>query len=174
MSSFNKENLIEDLDEYLGDELDELKAKRPKIDEQIQDFHDNKLDTFLEWCKNKKILIDCDKVKVVSSQTSHNYGMIALKDINQDEILCRIPKSAVLEPRTTQINELLVKSNKIISYKLIVIFSLDSKSLKSKSNWSKLIISLMFELNNSISKWREYLDCFPNNDMFDLPMYWEM
>lgn len=122
-SLFNKENLIEDLDEDLGAELNEIKAKRAKIDEQVEYVHDQRLDSFLEWCRNKQIIIDFDKVNVVSSQTSHNYGMIAIKDINEDEILCRIPKSAILEPNTTEINELLVKSNASLNYKIIVIFS---------------------------------------------------
>lgn len=102
--------MIEDLDEDLGDEFDEIKAKRPKIDEPSQDVHDKKLDAFLEWCKTKDVFIDYSKVKIVCRETSHNYGMIAVKDINKDEILSRIPKSAILEPSTTQINELLSKS----------------------------------------------------------------
>lgn len=110
-SLLNKENLIEDLDEDLGDELQEIKAKRAKVDEQIEDFHDKRLDAFLDWCKNNRIFIDYEKVKIVSRGTSHNYGMIAIKDINKDEILSRIPKSVILDPNTTQINEILAKSN---------------------------------------------------------------
>ncbi len=48
----------------------------------------------------------------------------------------------------------------------------DSKSLKSDSNWSKLILSIMSELNDPNSKWSAYLKLFPNYDMLDLPIFW--
>ena len=50
---------------------------------------------------------------------------------------------------------------------------IDKDSLKSESNWAKLVISLMFECNNENSKWKPYLDLFPDYNLLDLPMFWE-
>jgi hypothetical protein len=36
--------------------------------------------------------------------------MIAIKHIKEDEVLARIPKTALLEPNTTEIKELILKS----------------------------------------------------------------
>ena len=44
--------------------------------------------------------------------------------------------------------------------------------MDSESNWSKLIISLMYECNNPESKWSAYLSLFPDYEQLDLPMFW--
>ena len=115
------------------------------------------LKIFLYWCISNGIEIDYEKVKITRESTSHNYGMVAVKNLKPNEILARIPKSALLEPSTTSISEL-IKANK--------------DQLKSESNWSKLIISIMHECSNPSSKWSAYLNLFPNYEHLDLPMYW--
>ena len=84
--------------------------------------------------------------------------MIAIEDIGEDEVLATIPKSILLEPKNTKINELIQKS---------------ADELKSESNWSKLTISLMHECSNPTSKWAPYLNIFPNYENLDLPMFWD-
>ena len=54
-------------------------------------------------------------MKITKHATSHNYGMIALVDIDEDAILARIPKTALLEPNTTKIKELISISKQHIS-----------------------------------------------------------
>jgi hypothetical protein len=49
-------------------------------------------------------------VKLSKNQSSHNIGMIAVDDIEIDEVLTRIPKKSILEPNTTEISELISKS----------------------------------------------------------------
>lgn len=39
--------------------------------------------------------------------------MVAVEDIEADEVLTRIPKSSCLEPRTTEIRELIAKSRSL-------------------------------------------------------------
>lgn len=65
---------------------------------------------FLAWCESSGILIDKEKVKITRMGTSHNYGMVAIKDLDADEVLTRISKSSILEPNTTKIKELIEKS----------------------------------------------------------------
>ena len=84
--------------------------------------------------------------------------MMAVQDIRAKQVLARIPKKLLLQPNTTDISEL-IKNN--------------SKELKSDSNWSKLIVSLMHECANPNSKWAPYLNVFPDYNSLDLPMFWE-
>lgn len=81
--------------------------KRHKTDCEI----DSDLESFLSWCKSSGIIIDDEKVKITRMSTSHNYGMVAVKDIEANQVLAKISKSAVLEPGTTKIKDLLKKSN---------------------------------------------------------------
>ena len=106
-------DIVEDLEEDMN--LGQLQAKRPKIDEQNEVLHDKKLDAFLNWCKERGVFIDYDKVKITSRGTSNNYGMIAVKEIQTDEILSRIPKTAILNPFTTQIKDLIVNSTNFVN-----------------------------------------------------------
>lgn len=105
--------------------------------------------------------------------------MVAIDDIKTDEILSRIPKSALLEPNTTALKEIIYQSTSILKFLFIQINMLNNfmhkggNKLKSKSNWSKLIVSIMHELSIPNSKWQPYLDLFPNYDYLDLPMFWE-
>lgn len=66
---------------------------------------------FLSWCESSGVIIDKEKVKITKMGTYHNYGMVAIKDLEADEVLTRIAKSSVLEPNTTKIKELIEKSN---------------------------------------------------------------
>ena len=72
-----------------------------------EDSDDDGLVNFLNWCKSCGIIIDEQKVKITRIGTTHNYGMIAIKDLEANEVLVRISKSAVLEPRNTQIKDLI-------------------------------------------------------------------
>ncbi len=145
MEKINANRKIDDVD---FDESDQVK--------RLKNDHAD-LKVFLDWCISNEILIDFQKVKITKEATSHNYGMVEVKNLKSNEILARIPKSALLEPSTTNISEL-IRTNK--------------ENLKSESNWSKLIISIMHECSNPNSKWSAYLNLFPNYDHLDLPMYW--
>ena len=94
--------------------------KRLKKDEDP----DSKASEFLEWCHSMGIFIDQSKVKITKNATSHNYGMIAVKNINEDEVLARIPKTALLEPNTTAIKQLIGESkvSKMIRITIRIVF----------------------------------------------------
>jgi len=133
-----------------NDDLETITAKRVKFD-------DVQLENFTDWCSDNKIVIDFQKVSIGKIGSRHNYGMVALTDLDANQILARIPKSAILEPGTCGLKDFI---------------KLNSKDLKTESNWSKLIISIMYEMNNPQSNWAPYLKLFPNYDLLDLPMFW--
>lgn len=82
--------------------------------------------------------------------------MIAKTDINENTCLVKIPRTCLLSLDNTSFNKLVGKNE-----------------LKSESNWAKLVIALMFELDNDDnSKWAPYLKVFPNYNDLDLPMFW--
>lgn len=90
----------------------ERTLKRLKNDE------DTDLAEFLAWCSASGIVIDTEKVKITSKETSHNYGMVAIKNLEPGEILVRISKTAVLEPNTSKVKELIKQSN--VLYQFII------------------------------------------------------
>ena len=92
----------------MSDKKEESSVKRLKRDEH--DETDLDVKEFIEWCNKMTMFIDFNKVKITRNSTSHHFGMIAVADINKDEILAKIPKKSILEPNTTDIKELLMKS----------------------------------------------------------------
>ncbi len=85
---------------------DEPQQKRQKTDSEIE----TELESFLSWCKSSGIIINEDSVKISRMGMSHNYGMVAIKDIEAHSVLAQISRKAVLEPGTTNIKDLLKKS----------------------------------------------------------------
>jgi hypothetical protein len=53
-------------------------------------------------------------VALTGKQTSHNYGMIAVADIEANERLATIPKCALLYPANSTISELIEQRKKMI------------------------------------------------------------
>ena len=47
-----------------------------------------------------------------------------------------------------------------------------SAHLKTNSGWVPLILAVMYEYTNPDSKWRPYLDLFPDYAELDPPMFW--
>jgi hypothetical protein len=83
--------------------------------------------------------------------------MIAITNIEENTCLVKIPKECLLYLRNTNL-----------------IKSINIKDLKSESNWARLVIALMYELDNgSKSKWAPYLTTFPNYNHLDLPIFWQ-
>jgi hypothetical protein len=103
------------------------------------DQSDEKLNKFLNFCKLSNIEIDYNKVcllisllspslvsqflliisllslkvQITKQSTSHNYGMVAICDIKEDETIVHIPKTSLLQPNTTEIKDILKLSKKI-------------------------------------------------------------
>ena len=98
--------------------------------------------------------------------TNQGRGIIALEDINPDEMIFKLPRSIVLN---------------IDNNSLIKLYPLVLKKLRVLDQWIGLIIVLGFEIkfkfnpsdnndNHNRSFWYEYLNILP--DQFNQLIYW--
>ncbi|KAF6030023.1 SETD6 [Bugula neritina] len=122
--------------------------------------HSTQLQKFLSWAKRNGIVLNdkvicCDEAGGVSA----NYGMMAADDIKKGENIFILPRPAALTPHNSAIAEFIQQNE---------------DSLRSNSGWLPLILALMYERLNPESKWREYLDTFPNFHDMELPMFWPL
>ena len=56
---------------------------------------------------SKSPIVACFQVKVGLQGSCHRYGMIAVEDIEEGECLFEIPRSLVLQPKTSSISGIL-------------------------------------------------------------------
>ncbi|XP_072037649.1 N-lysine methyltransferase setd6-like [Amphiura filiformis] len=141
------------------------KIRRDKSSETLsrvnnaQDTNGNqndKLNAFLSWCQTKKFNLN-EKVTVGKNGSCAQYGMIAVQDLEDEEVLFETPRPVLLHPQTSAISKILEQGR---------------DQLQSNSGWVPLLLSLMFEYTNQTSKWRPYLDLCPDFDELDQPMFW--
>ncbi|KAG9292948.1 hypothetical protein G9A89_016310 [Geosiphon pyriformis] len=83
-------------------------------------------------------------------------GVVALKEIEKDEVLFTIPRCILLSPDTSSLNSLL---------------SLETFSRLRKINpWFPLILCIMYESKKQDSLWVPYFNILQKE--FDTPMFW--
>jgi len=129
----------------------------PKRPRTLLDEEDSSLLTeFLAWMERENITIS-EKVKVTKINSCHRYGMVAVKYIEKEEVLFKVPSAALLWHKSSSIHELLENS---------------TKELQSKSGWSELLTCLMFEYTKPDSKFAAYLRILPEVKELDHPMFW--
>uniref|UniRef100_A0A2C9LXK3 Uncharacterized protein n=1 Tax=Biomphalaria glabrata TaxID=6526 RepID=A0A2C9LXK3_BIOGL len=97
-------------------------------------------------------------VRVGCEGSCAQYGMVAVDDIPEGYCLFQIPRNCLIMPENSDIAELVEK---------------EKQSLSVTNQWIPLLLTLVFETNNPSSKWKPYLDLFPNPDSIDLPIFWE-
>nr|XP_054768302.1 N-lysine methyltransferase setd6-like [Lytechinus pictus] len=114
---------------------------------------------FLSWC-DKEGIFKNPKVTVRRQGSCAQCGMIALDDISKGEILFTIPRSVLLHPGTC---------SPILAQRL----EQDADTLETDSGWVPLILAVMYEYTNPSTKWRPYLDLFPDYTELDQPMFWD-
>ncbi|CAL1537075.1 unnamed protein product [Lymnaea stagnalis] len=117
----------------------------------------DKLKTFTAWCASNKFNIS-RKVQVGREGSCAQYGMTAVEDIPEGYCLFQVPRTSLLMPHNTNIAGLIEQ---------------EKSKLAATNQWVPLLISLLHEENNPTSKWRPYLDLFPDFETLDLPMFWE-
>lgn len=117
---------------------------------------DNKLSSFLTWCTSEGLSFS-SKVVVSKPGSCAQYGMIASSPIAVGETLFEIPRRSLLTHETCFISELLNR---------------EKTSLQSESGWLPLLLCIMHETTSPNSRWRPYLDLFPDYSELDLPMFW--
>ncbi|XP_055862174.1 N-lysine methyltransferase setd6-like [Biomphalaria glabrata] len=121
------------------------------------DSSSDKLLKFIEWCEKNEFNIS-PKVRVGCEGSCAQYGMVAVDDIPEGYCLFQIPRNCLIMPENSDIAELVEK---------------EKQSLSVTNQWIPLLLTLLFETNNPSSKWKPYLDLFPNPDSIDLPIFWE-
>uniref|UniRef100_UPI00358E2559 N-lysine methyltransferase SETD6 n=1 Tax=Myxine glutinosa TaxID=7769 RepID=UPI00358E2559 len=115
-----------------------------------------RLKRFLTWCEKVHLKMN-PKVRLSMHGVAAGYGMLAVKPIASGEVLFVVPRSAVLSHSNTDIHQLLTA---------------ESPSLRSRSRWVPLLITLMYESSHLDSPWAPYIALWPNFLQADLPMFW--
>ncbi|EDK45626.1 hypothetical protein LELG_03805 [Lodderomyces elongisporus NRRL YB-4239] len=119
-------------------------------------FHDETVN-YLEWLKQNNYDIS-DKVAIHDyTSVKQGRGVIALANIDKDEIIATIPKLALLN---------------VIQNSLVAKYPELKYGLLHLNHWEALIIILLYELQNrEQSKWKSYLNVLPTSN-FDQLMFW--
>lgn len=132
--------------------------KKIRADNGVEGEHkDTGLTKFTTWCVDNNFQLN-DKVVVTANGSCAHYGLIANEDIPKGDTLFQIPRDCLLHPETSSIKEFFLKNKEL---------------LDSASGWVPLLVCLMYEQTNPKSKWRPYLDMFPNFSDQELPMFWD-
>ncbi|XP_067905905.1 N-lysine methyltransferase setd6 isoform X1 [Heterodontus francisci] len=137
------------------------RAKRPKVEStETPGKPEQKLEEglihFLDWCAESGLELS-SKVYVSKEGTVADYGLVAKDEIEEGELLFSVPRSAVLSQHTTTISDLLKK---------------EDAALESQSGWVPLLLSMMFEITNSESRWKPYFSLWPDFRTLHHPMFW--
>ncbi|XP_072374727.1 N-lysine methyltransferase setd6 isoform X2 [Scyliorhinus torazame] len=111
---------------------------------------------FLDWCTQSGLVLS-SKVCVSKEGTVADYGLVAKNEIEEGEMLFSVPRSAVLSQYTTPICDLLKK---------------EEAALESPSGWVPLLLSMMFEITSSESRWKSYFSLWPDFSSLHHPMFW--
>ncbi|KAA8590502.1 hypothetical protein FQN60_014436 [Etheostoma spectabile] len=104
----------------------------------------NPLQNFLQWCNR------------VGLDLSNKYGMLAVDNIEEGEVLFTIPRSALLHQETTKVSALLEK---------------EKPCLESSSGWVPLLLALLYEYTSPQSHWKPYLSLWTDFKTLDHPMF---
>ncbi|CCH44637.1 hypothetical protein BN7_4206 [Wickerhamomyces ciferrii] len=112
---------------------------------------------FQNWLINSGVQIS-PKIKIEDLRyLSQGRGLISLQDINQDEILFKIPRNVLLNIETGSLSQ--INNNK-------------EKLLTNYDHWEGLILTILYELSlGNESKWFQYFKILPNE--FHSLMFWE-
>ncbi|CAM9695350.1 unnamed protein product [Lampetra planeri] len=125
-----------------------VKASRHGLDDILQEFE--------SWCSSVNLELS-PKVVLSEDGLVDRYGLQAVENISEGEVLFSVPRDALLSSMTTSISQVLEK---------------EAASLKSQSGWVALIVALMYEFTCPNSRWKPYLALCPEPDQLDLPMFW--
>lgn len=114
------------------------------------------LPAFLGWCAEVGAELS-PKVCLSREGTVAAYGLLALEALPAGEVLCTLPRSALLSQDTSALAPLLKR---------------ESASLESPSGWVPLLLALLHEVTTSNSHWAPYLSLWPDFSGLDHPMFW--
>lgn len=108
------------------------------------------MDVFLAWLLDNKIWYNDQRIEI--KQSEHGYGVYALADLEEKEVIAGISKESVLSNRNASCRELLEE--------------------ESVGGGVALTISVMYELQlQEKSRWWGYLQILPRS--VSLPIFWD-
>ncbi|KAL9540935.1 hypothetical protein MBANPS3_009402 [Mucor bainieri] len=111
--------------------------------------------TFWKWLQDNGATLSKDiAIKDYRSEGAGR-GVIAANDIKEGELLFSLPRSILLSPFTSSLNQ--VDGLK--------------DDLAALNGWTPLIVTLMYESQKEDSFWKPYFDVLPRQ--FSTPMFWE-
>ncbi|KAM8985102.1 N-lysine methyltransferase SETD6 isoform 1-T1 [Ara ararauna] len=114
------------------------------------------LSGFLAWCGRAGVQLS-PKVRLSREGAVAGYGMLAAAELEPGEVLCTVPRSALLSQHTSSIQALLREGQ---------------ESLQSQSGWVPLLLALLHEYTASNSHWRPYFSLWQDFRSLDHPMFW--
>lgn len=138
---------------------DSPKSKRKK--DKLNDGLDL-VDRFLMWCKEVDLTLS-KKVTIREDGCCHRFGMIALNKLDEGECIFKIPRNILLEPNTSSISEIIEE---------LKCSHAPENSNTERHKWLPLLVTLLYEYTNPVSKWRPYLDLVPDKDTLNQPIFW--
>ncbi|GFO16382.1 N-lysine methyltransferase setd6-like [Plakobranchus ocellatus] len=115
------------------------------------------LNLFIAWCHENNFQLS-SKVTVSRTGSCAQYGMHAVEDIAAGYCIFQVPRSVLLMPSNSSIENLIKPEN---------------SKLTSTNQWIPLLLTLLYESNKPDSKWVPYLALAPDSEAIDLPMFWE-
>ncbi|KAI7848909.1 hypothetical protein BDC45DRAFT_295288 [Circinella umbellata] len=111
---------------------------------------------FWQWLeKNGATLSDGIKFHDYRDSEGAGRGVIATRDLQEDEVLFTIPRPLLLSSQTSRLRQ-----EKGMA-----------EILDKMSGWNPLILCLMYESQRSDSFWKPYFDVLPKE--FSTPMFWD-
>ncbi|KAK6434826.1 Ribosomal lysine N-methyltransferase 4 [Oleoguttula sp. CCFEE 5521] len=122
-----------------------------EVDMEVDDFV-TKSQTFVSWLEKAGVTIS-DKIELADLRNrGAGRGVVARKDIAEDEVLFTIPRTSILSPETSALPKDITSS--------------------LEDPWLSLILNMIYEhQQGQTSKWQPYLDILPQD--FDTPMFWD-
>ncbi|XP_040471780.1 N-lysine methyltransferase SETD6 isoform X2 [Falco naumanni] len=114
------------------------------------------LSGFLAWCGRAGVQLS-PKVRLSRAGAVAGYGMLAAAELQAGEVLCSVPRAALLSQHTSAIRGLLRDAQ---------------ESLQSQSGWVPLLLALLHEYTASSSPWQPYFSLWQDFRSLDHPMFW--
>ena len=135
-----------------------------------------KLEILEEWFTENKVWYDHDKIEVkvlTSSQYSgYSLGIVAKKGLKEEDLICRIPKSAVLSSRTCALAPLFEAQGplKFPSFAEEDLEEEEEYMDQEKAGVLRLALCILFERSlGTASPWNDYFQTIPVRE--ELPMF---